>query len=96
MEPNEASRHRKREYVVVKHGQAYYYARASRQDPDMYVIMAKVSHGEGKEIVEKSNRASDMNHAIDQLIETGAKFQNNWKPKEEDDEVGIEASNRPL
>lgn len=96
MEPTEASKHRKREYVVIKHGQSYYYARASRQNPDMYVILAACSQVEAKEIVGKANHGSDMNDAIDKLIETGAKFQQNWAPNKEDEEVGPEGRNEPI
>lgn len=96
MESVEASRHRKREFVVIKHGSSFYYARASRQDPDMYVVMTKVSQGEGKEIVARANEQSDMNRAIDDLIETGMKFQQNWKKDDEDEEVSPNGSNSPI
>lgn len=53
---------RKREYIVVKHGQQYYYARASKQDPDQYDIMASCTQKEAKQIVERANETSTFNH----------------------------------
>lgn len=96
MEPTEASKHRKREYVVIKYGRSYYYARASRQNPDMYVIMIACTNAEAQEIVDKANAQSDMNNAIDALIETGAKFQKNWAPATEEEEVGPNGRNEPI
>ncbi len=57
--------HRKREYVLFKRAGMYYYARASRTDPDVYDVMAQVGEREGKMIIERANATSDFNRVID-------------------------------
>lgn len=65
----EGLQHRKREFIIVKHGQDFYYARADRKDPDTYKIMVKVGEGEGREIVKKANASSDFNKEVDKFYE---------------------------
>jgi len=45
---------RQREYILVKNKTTFYYARVSRNNPDMYVVMK-----EGRDIIEKANGASE-------------------------------------
>lgn len=82
MEQLEVSKHRKREYIVVKHGQQYYYARADRQKPDRYNIMVPCTEREATAIVEKANASSEFNAAIDQF------YSNNGRGTERDKEHG--------
>ena len=56
---------RKREYVIVRHGTTFYYARASREDDDTYVIMTDVQQKEGKEIIAKANATSNYQEFLD-------------------------------
>lgn len=75
--------HRRREYIIIKHGTSFYYARAHNADPDTYVIMAKVGEKEGREIVNKANSQSQMNRDIDKIYEVADKFMDNWDGKDE-------------
>ena len=49
---------RQREYILIKHGQSYYYARTNVDDPDKYLIMANVGEKEGREIIKQANSQS--------------------------------------
>lgn len=59
MVTTESNQDRKREYILVRNGQQFYYARASRTDPDMYTVMANVGEQEGRMIIEKANASSE-------------------------------------
>lgn len=94
MEPTETSRHRKREYVIIRHAQKYYYARANRNKPDQYDIMAAVEEKEGRGIIERANETSDFNRAIDKVYDVADKFMDNWD-KDNDEQSGKENDENP-
>lgn len=48
-----------REYILVKHGQEYWYARKATSDVDTYIIMTRVGQQEGKDIVTAANAGSE-------------------------------------
>lgn len=59
MVATESSAGRKREYVIVRYGTQFYYARANREDDDRYDIMTPVDYNEGKMIIDKANQTSN-------------------------------------
>jgi len=67
---------RQREYILVKNKTTFYYARVSRNNPDMYVVMTDVSEKEGRDIIEKANGASEY------------KIQEERTPSEENNPLG--------
>lgn len=69
MVTTEESRHRKREYVIVKKGTHRYYAKLSVTDPDTYIVMAEVGIAEGADIVNKANQQSSFNREVDAIHE---------------------------
>lgn len=66
MVTTKSDQYRKREYIVIKHGQSYYYARLHKDDADTYVIMANCSQKEAKEIAHKANMQSNFNKEVDE------------------------------
>lgn len=65
MESAKERGYRKREYILVKHGLKYYYARADRERPELYHIMVNVGEREGMHIIEKANATSEYNEQMD-------------------------------
>lgn len=68
----------KREYILVRKGTEYYYARKHSSDPDMYVVQSSVSQVEGKDIVNRANAGSDYNKQQEEQLH--AKSEPVYKP----------------
>ena len=64
----EKDRDRKREYIIVKYRQQYYYARASRENDDQYDIMAVVDQKEGRMIVDRANETSNYKEFLNEQV----------------------------
>ncbi len=66
MVATEKDRHRKREYILVKHGQTHMYARLMTDN--RYQVMAVVGEKEGRDIVDKANAVSEFNKEVDEKV----------------------------
>ena len=59
--------HIKKEYVLVKKGSEYFYARLNLADTDLYLVLTSVTENEGRDIIRRANGQSEFTQESERL-----------------------------